>query len=94
MEGIVCPGCNSIRTKVIDSRDHEFGRKRRRLCQRCGERFTTWEMTEATSHVYEVSEIYKALSKMKAIFDEAFETIGDFGNERENGIHNNRDRRD
>ena len=36
-----CPFCGEEDTKVIDSRSIEGRKKRRRMCQRCGERFTT-----------------------------------------------------
>lgn len=43
-----CPFCNTSDTKVTDSRLTPEGNKirRRRECQHCGERFTTFEMAE------------------------------------------------
>jgi transcriptional repressor NrdR len=43
-----CPFCNHEETKVIDSRLAGEGRqiRRRRECQACGERFTTFEAAE------------------------------------------------
>ena len=43
-----CPFCNHEDTKVIDSRLAGEGRqvRRRRECQRCGERYTTYETAE------------------------------------------------
>lgn len=42
-----CPFCGEEDTKVIDSRSTEEGKKkRRRMCQRCGKRFTTFESVE------------------------------------------------
>ncbi len=42
-----CPFCGEEDTKVIDSRSTEDGKKkRRRLCQKCGKRFTTFESVE------------------------------------------------
>lgn len=43
-----CPFCSHEETKVIDSRLAGEGRqiRRRRECQRCGERFTTFEAAE------------------------------------------------
>lgn len=40
-----CPFCNFIDTKVIDSRaqDEHVTIRRRRLCESCGKRFTTYE---------------------------------------------------
>ena len=43
-----CPFCSDIETKVIDSRLVSDGGqvRRRRECQSCGERFTTFEAPE------------------------------------------------
>ena len=42
-----CPFCGEEDTKVIDSRSTEDGKKkRRRMCQKCGKRFTTFESVE------------------------------------------------
>lgn len=45
-----CPFCNSADTKVIDSRPTEEGHaiRRRRGCDTCGKRFTTYEKVEET----------------------------------------------
>lgn len=44
-----CPFCHADNDKVVDSRDAEGGRliRRRRECQACGQRFTTFEKIEA-----------------------------------------------
>ena len=43
-----CPFCKHDDTKVTDSRATDDGRaiRRRRECQSCGRRFTTYEMVE------------------------------------------------
>ena len=43
-----CPFCNSENTRVIDSRpaDDNNSIRRRRLCDDCGKRFTTYEKVE------------------------------------------------
>ncbi|MGF6375927.1 transcriptional repressor NrdR [Clostridiales Family XIII bacterium PM5-7] len=43
-----CPFCENIDTKVIDSRPTEEGHaiRRRRGCENCGKRFTTYEKVE------------------------------------------------
>ncbi len=43
-----CPYCNNADTKVIDSRPAEDGTtiRRRRACDECGKRFTTYEKVE------------------------------------------------
>lgn len=43
-----CPHCPETETKVIDSRESKDGNliRRRRECERCGKRFTTYERVE------------------------------------------------
>jgi transcriptional repressor NrdR len=43
-----CPRCNEVGTRVIDSRDLEAGStiRRRRECEACAHRFTTYERPE------------------------------------------------
>ena len=43
-----CPYCNAQDTKVIDSRpaDDNSSKRRRRQCEKCGKRFTTYEKLE------------------------------------------------
>jgi transcriptional repressor NrdR len=43
-----CPKCKNLETKVVDSRLAEQGRviRRRRECEKCGRRFTTFERNE------------------------------------------------
>ena len=45
-----CPYCENTDTKVIDSRHTEEGHaiRRRRECEKCGKRFTTYEKIEET----------------------------------------------
>lgn len=38
-----CPFCTSLNSKVIDTRSAEGGIRRRRECEDCGRRFTTYE---------------------------------------------------
>ena len=44
-----CPGCGNPDTRVIDSREADEGDsiRRRRVCDRCEERFTTFERSES-----------------------------------------------
>ena len=44
-----CPACGNPDTRVIDSREAEDGAsiRRRRVCDRCEERFTTFERSES-----------------------------------------------
>ncbi len=48
-----CPWCGSNRTKVVDSRPSDEGAsiRRRRECEKCGRRFTTFERAESVSLV-------------------------------------------
>lgn len=41
-----CPYCSSRETKVVDKRDSEGVTRRRRRCERCAARFTTYERPE------------------------------------------------
>jgi len=43
-----CPFCDNIDTKVVDSRPTDEGQsiRRRRECEQCGRRFTTYEKIE------------------------------------------------
>lgn len=45
---MLCPACSATETKVIDSRPAEGGHsiRRRRECEACGHRFTTYERLE------------------------------------------------
>ena len=47
-EGLECPVCHNPNTKVLDSRDGRDGAsiRRRRQCEGCGHRFTTFERIE------------------------------------------------
>lgn len=47
--GMRCPLCTTDDTRVVDSRPADEGRtiRRRRLCPRCGHRFTTFERPSA-----------------------------------------------
>lgn len=46
-----CPGCGNLRDRVVDSRQAEDGRsiRRRRECEDCGSRFTTFERVETAT---------------------------------------------
>ena len=40
-----CPVCAAIASKVVDSRDTDQSVRRRRECVKCGERWTTYEVS-------------------------------------------------
>src|SRR5437763_6422920 len=42
-----CPYCGSADHRVVDSRDAADAIRRRRQCESCGERFTTYERADA-----------------------------------------------
>ncbi len=48
-----CPFCGQDRDKVVDSRSAEGGRvvRRRRHCQSCGRRYTTYERPEEATRI-------------------------------------------
>jgi transcriptional repressor NrdR len=41
-----CPYCSNPESRVVDSRTGEGAIRRRRECERCGQRFTTFERVE------------------------------------------------
>ena len=43
-----CPYCSSTNSIVTDKRESPLGIRRRRECQKCGKRFTTYEKVEKT----------------------------------------------
>lgn len=50
---MICPKCKHKSTRVVDSRDAHEGRaiRRRRECEDCSSRFTTFERIEATNFI-------------------------------------------
>lgn len=50
---MVCPFCNNLETKVIDSRESSDGKviRRRRECLKCRKRFSTYEQLELLNFV-------------------------------------------
>lgn len=46
IDSVQCPRCNG-ESKVIDSRDGESARRRRRQCLRCKNRYSTYEIHAA-----------------------------------------------
>lgn len=59
-----CDGCGSLNTGVVDSREEAYAYvRRRRKCNNCGSRWTTYEVTE---EVYmTLRNFSKALSKIE-----------------------------
>ena len=50
---MICPKCKYKDTRVLDSRDtnHQKEIRRRRKCEKCNHRFTTFERVESTSFI-------------------------------------------
>lgn len=46
---MICPYCGDENSRVIDSRDVNDGVRRRRQCQQCNSRFTTYERLQPAS---------------------------------------------
>ena len=44
-----CPFCKKADTKVLESREAESALRRRRECEKCDKRFTTYERIETTN---------------------------------------------
>lgn len=55
---MLCPKCQSLSTKVLDSRNVEHGKsiRRRRQCTNCEYRFTTFERLEITDLIVRKSD--------------------------------------
>ena len=53
--GYTCPLCNNICSgKIVDTRRTDYGKRRRRQCEKCGKRFTTIEFAiEKRKDIYE-----------------------------------------
>jgi transcriptional regulator NrdR family protein len=47
-EGAPCPICEHTVSSVMDSRNTGGARRRRRRCNKCGHRYTTYEVDKAT----------------------------------------------
>lgn len=60
-----CPYCGQLDSKVIDSRNSKDGAliRRRRECERCAQRFTTYE------HVEEVAPVVVKKDGRRELFD-------------------------
>ncbi len=90
---MVCPFCSHVDTKVVDSRDTNDGRaiRRRRECEKCQARFSTYEEMEimkltvikrdGSKQEYRKEKIEnglrKALEKCSVSEDKINKTLGD-----------------
>jgi len=95
-----CPFCNYEDTKVINSRAMEDGSviKRRRQCDSCGERFTTYEKIETipliviknnnTREEFDKNKLIKGIVSSCSKRPVTMEQIEKIANEIENSIKN------
>ncbi len=62
-----CPKCNSTQSKVVDSRhaDELNAIRRRRECENCGTRFTTFEHIEVSQLIVVKKMAQEAVFKRK-----------------------------
>ena len=45
INGFICPKCGQENIgEILDSRYSAYGKRRRRVCEKCGERYTTVEV--------------------------------------------------
>ncbi|QQS61369.1 MAG: transcriptional repressor NrdR [Candidatus Moraniibacteriota bacterium] len=96
---MICPFCQNTSVKVIDSRDVHEGRaiRRRRECEKCGRRFTTYEEVEVLKitvvkrsgeeQEYDREKIRKGLEKAFEKRPVTLEQIEKFLGDIEYGIH-------
>jgi transcriptional repressor NrdR len=56
-----CPKCKKDKDRVIDSRSSYDSIRRRRLCKRCGTRWTTYERSEESFSAFK-EELRRKLS--------------------------------
>ncbi|HAJ95136.1 MAG TPA: transcriptional regulator NrdR [Actinobacteria bacterium] len=95
-----CPYCTSLDTKVIDSRltDANDSVRRRRECERCSKRFTTYERIETkpiavikkdnTREPFDRNKILSGLIRACIKRDINVESLKELVDDIENEIHN------
>lgn len=64
-QSVLCPGCKSPKVGVIDSRpvENRTSVRRRRECEDCGGRWTTWETTKHPSQPVSQTPDWQALTE-------------------------------
>ena len=71
---MICQLCGSDETSVVDSRHNEDETvRRRRICKKCGTRFTTFEIT--MDEYFTLRKIEELAIKMKEVIDNDWETV-------------------
>ena len=51
MEGLLCPECGCDKSHVTDTRPYQKGIRRRRECENCGHRWSTYECTVSSTRM-------------------------------------------
>ena len=62
---MICPYCSHKETKVLDSRESENSVRRRRECEKCRKRFTTYEKVEFDLNVIKKDNRREPFSREK-----------------------------
>jgi len=62
---VICPYCSNPETKVLDSRESENSVRRRRECEKCNKRFTTYEKVEFDLNVIKKDNRREPFSREK-----------------------------
>ena len=68
--GVACPKCNSTESQCLERRPSGATAKRRRECQQCGTRFTTYELTSEVLDSFKhrhADSLRTTLSKLDAV---------------------------
>lgn len=69
-KGIPCPGCGGVTSRVIGSRYANGRYRRRRVCQSCDQRFTTFESyvrvqnDDAAEKVRKIADLNQRMAKL------------------------------
>lgn len=69
-----CPNCESGNWRVIDTRVTQGGRRRRKECNDCGERWTTIEIPQAV-----LNDLQKQISGLENKLDMLFQFCAKMG---------------
>ena len=70
---IPCPKCQARLNRVTDSRGWKDAIRRRRLCTKCGARFTTYETTEGVASRIQMSKVTGLLRMTREMIDRYLE---------------------
>src|SRR5262245_26276388 len=73
--GIGCPACRSLEHLVRDSRPQDGYIRRRRVCEQCGERFTTHERYWADYKGDDLKRALEIFNKLQKLPKEARDSI-------------------